>query len=259
MQTAIFDWFGIETDESIRYSLIRAAGFDRVMLWWGDEFDDKFAKYDTAIDAGLTIENAHLPYADVNMLWMDTADGAGLFQSYLHMMDQLGERSIPVAVMHTTSGSNIPPVTDMGRARFRQLAHRAAQRDVILALENVRVLDHLDALYQQDDAGHLGFCYDSGHHHCFTPDVDVLHRYGHRLVTLHLHDNHGISDEHLTPGDGTIDWPDIIRSLQAIPYRGAIGLEIASLAVYEDKTLQPGPFLQGVYRQLMRIFEGSDV
>jgi sugar phosphate isomerase/epimerase len=47
---------------------------------------------------------------------------------------------------------------------------------------------------------------------------------GDRIVQLHLHDNHGpfashtdMKDEHLWPGEGTIDWPAVSASLATLP------------------------------------------
>jgi sugar phosphate isomerase/epimerase len=53
---------------------------------------------------------------------------------------------------------------------------------------------------------------------------------GNRIAQVHLHDNHGpfgeagavsssseMRDEHLWPGDGTIDWPAVTASLAALP------------------------------------------
>src|ERR1700680_1797042 len=37
----------------------------------------------------------------------------------------------------------------------------------------------------------------------------------------HVHDNHGMKDEHLWPGDGTIDWKRICELLQTAPHFGA--------------------------------------
>jgi len=40
LKTGICDWFGYRTDNEERFRLIRKAGFDSVLLWWGDEYAD---------------------------------------------------------------------------------------------------------------------------------------------------------------------------------------------------------------------------
>ena len=37
------------------------------------------------------------------------------------------------------------------------------------------------------------------------------------IVTCHLHDNDGYSDQHFLPGKGTINWEKLIRDLSACP------------------------------------------
>jgi sugar phosphate isomerase/epimerase len=44
-----------------------------------------------------------------------------------------------------------------------------------------------------------------------------------------VHDNHGVKDEHLWPGDGTIDWPATAAALKALPSKPALVLEITQV------------------------------
>jgi sugar phosphate isomerase/epimerase len=46
-------------------------------------------------------------------------------------------------------------------------------------------------------------------------------------VSLHVHDNHGAKDEHLWPGDGTIDWNETVKQLHALATAPAAVLEIS--------------------------------
>jgi sugar phosphate isomerase/epimerase len=41
-----------------------------------------------------------------------------------------------------------------------------------------------------------------------------------------VHDNHGTKDEHLWPGDGTIDWPAVATALHELAIPPAVVLEI---------------------------------
>jgi sugar phosphate isomerase/epimerase len=47
-----------------------------------------------------------------------------------------------------------------------------------------------------------------------------------RIVSVHVHDNQGVKDEHLWPGDGTIDWTAAAQALNQLPEPPAIVLEI---------------------------------
>ncbi len=72
----------------------------------------------------------------------------------------------------------------------------------------------------------FGWCYDSGHAHCFGVSPEALVGLIPPL-SLHLQDNHGIpmGDEHLIPGDGTIDWALLLNTLVKIGYTGEFVLE----------------------------------
>ena len=50
---------------------------------------------------------------------------------------------------------------------------------------------------------------------------------GERIASVHVHDNHGFKDEHLWPGDGTIDWPATVKGLKALASAPATVLEIS--------------------------------
>jgi sugar phosphate isomerase/epimerase len=73
----------------------------------------------------------------------------------------------------------------------------------------------------------VGLVFDSGHAALRGGDpVQVARAMLPRLVHTHLHDNHGTRDEHLTPGDGLINWPALLTLLHEGGYAGARLLEL---------------------------------
>jgi sugar phosphate isomerase/epimerase len=80
------------------------------------------------------------------------------------------------------------------------------------------------------DMGHLdsvGVCLDLGHAHITVGTADAIATLGKRIVSVHVHDNHGAKDEHLWPGDGTIAWETVTESLRALAKPPATVLEIS--------------------------------
>ncbi len=72
----------------------------------------------------------------------------------------------------------------------------------------------------------LGWCYDTGHANCFGYRPQVLAECTAAPLSLHIQDNHGSDqDEHLIPGDGTVDWDALARTLGKIGYTGDCVLE----------------------------------
>ena len=93
---------------------------------------------------------------------------------------------------------------------------------VQLLLENlpndVATPEHLVEIVRVGHFDDVGFCLDLGHAHLLPAEPETSHSaaktgvqrafeaFSHRLVELHVHDNHGMRDEHLWPGDGTFDF-----------------------------------------------------
>jgi len=72
-------------------------------------------------------------------------------------------------------------------------------------------------------------CYDSGHGNTIKSNgtgKEMLRRFGHRLMALHLHDNDGSGDQHRLPFDGNVDWPSLMRQIEALGYKGPTTLEM---------------------------------
>jgi len=79
------------------------------------------------------------------------------------------------------------------------------------------------------DLGHLdnvGVCLDLGHANITVGIPEAVSVLGPRIVSLHVHDNHGMKDEHLWPGDGKIDWTAAGKLLNGLATPPAAVLEI---------------------------------
>ncbi|KJF65225.1 hypothetical protein RS75_24345 [Rhizobium nepotum 39/7] len=53
----------------------------------------------------------------------------------------------------------------------------------------------------------------------------VVEQYGDRLITTHINDNFGATDDHLLPFDGRIDWEAVTRAIAATKYEAPLNLE----------------------------------
>lgn len=72
----------------------------------------------------------------------------------------------------------------------------------------------------------FGWCYDVGHANCFGYRPEVLEQCAVTPLSLHIQDNHGgAQDEHLIPGEGTVDWMAFTDTLGKIGYSGDCVLE----------------------------------
>jgi sugar phosphate isomerase/epimerase len=92
------------------------------------------------------------------------------------------------------------------------------------------------------DLGHLdqiGICLDLGHANMTVGVSEAIATLGQRIAQVHAHDNHGLKDEHLFPGDGAINWPTTTAALNALPAPPAVVIELSSKLPDEPAAL-PG-------------------
>ena len=88
--------------------------------------------------------------------------------------------------------------------------------------------EHLVEILASGHLDQIGVCLDLGHAHITVGVPAAIATLGARIVQVHAHDNHGLKDEHLFPGDGTIDWPAAAAALNALAAPPAIVLELSS-------------------------------
>jgi sugar phosphate isomerase/epimerase len=93
-------------------------------------------------------------------------------------------------------------------------------------LSEVTTPAHLLIILEMGHIQNVGICLDLGHAHITVGVADAIATLGKNIVSVHVHDNGGQKDEHLWPGDGTIDWPAAAEALKALPAPPATVLEI---------------------------------
>jgi sugar phosphate isomerase/epimerase len=96
--------------------------------------------------------------------------------------------------------------------------------------------EHLITILEMGHLDRVGVTLDLGHAHITVGVMDAIATLGRRIASIHVHDNHGVKDEHLWPGDGSIDWKSAIPALQALATPPGIVLEIShSLSAKPDE------------------------
>jgi|CZKQ01.1.fsa_nt_gi sugar phosphate isomerase/epimerase len=125
--------------------------------------------------------------------------------------------------------SNMQHVIDS----INRIARRCRELGVICVLENK--LPHLlfgntsDILWILDgiNGAEVGVCLDTGHAFLSGDVHNLTHKLAGHLRMVHAHDNGGIRDDHLPPGDGKIDWTQLLQDLVAVHFHGPFILEMA--------------------------------
>ena len=115
-------------------------------------------------------------------------------------------------------------------AAIRPWLTEAARCGVVILSENLLWGASIDPrviakLVQTVNSDWFGWCYDVGHANCFGFGPTGVTECPVPPLSLHLQDNHGAGDEHLIPGDGTVDWEGTVAALKAVGYGGDCVLE----------------------------------
>lgn len=84
----------------------------------------------------------------------------------------------------------------------------------------------ISSLVKEINSSHFGWCYDTGHANAHDISCRELLKCEIAPLSLHIQDNNGhYRDDHLMPGDGSIDWKEFLNVLRDIDYKGEFVLE----------------------------------
>jgi len=154
-------------------------------------------------------------------------------------MDEI-KRAIEVAeqipfrflVQHVgTSGEDWDPKkAEAAMTSIEHLKAFAKPLGVTVLLENIpnelSTPDRLVELIHNAHFDDVGFCFDVGHAHIMGGVVQAFEIMKPLIRSTHLHDNAGNSDDHLWPGDGTVNWEETMNLLRSAPQVPPLLLEI---------------------------------
>ncbi len=204
---------------------------------------------------GLEYQFIHSIYKGTNNMWLDNINGDEMLKTLISNIDSCNRANVPIVVVHISSGFTPPPMTKIGKDRFKALVEHGQKKNVKIAFENLRVPKYLDwAMNTFEDDNSVGFCWDIGHENCFTKGIKYMSLYGDRLLCTHIHDNYKelAGDRHLIPFDGKINFKKVASHLKNSNYNGPLMLEVfAKDIIYKNVT--PLEFYTKAYNAIHKI------
>ena len=218
-------------------ALLKKNGFSAVSPVWTPELDLP-ALAAAVSENDMTIQSLHAPHKGVSLLWQPDAPEAQAPQNaMLQCIEDCRKFHIPTLVIHGWQGLVYTfPAEPLDFRFFDTVIQRTDAYGISVAFENLEGEEYLQALmtrYRQQT--HVGFCWDSGHDHCYPHRLDFLKKFGHRLIMTHLNDNLGIRDPqgiaaaeddlHFLPYDGNLDWVHAISRLKDTPRQEILNFE----------------------------------
>ncbi len=199
-------------------------------------------------DAGLELTSVHAPITDsfVGGRWgapltVASADRDARVAAVAETERSLHiARRIPLAVLvlhlglpRTQSASPTDNSRDAARRSVDELQRLATPLGVRVAVElipnELSRAGSLVHLIEEDlEPGEAGICLDFGHAHMEGDLIDAIETVSGHLIATHIHDNHGRTDDHLVPFDGSIDWAGAMTAVQKIGYDQTLLFELAA-------------------------------
>lgn len=255
-KAGIFSWYGFVMPFEERISLIREAGFEATSLWWeSEDMPYPVKKEDMprlVREAGLLLENIHVPFNDSDALWSeDDSVRASVVNSHLTWLHDCALHQIPTMVMHLSDRQDSQVSRHQGLKSLETLTRTAEELGVTIAVENTRHNDRVRFILESISSPSLGFCFDSSHHRLTDlGDFNLLKDFGSRLAATHLSDNDGAEDRHWLPGHGTIDW-NTLTGVFPKSYSGCLTMEVGPTE--EERVGTPQEFLWRAHLRLTEV------
>lgn len=218
---------------------------------------------------GLKPSSLHMRYkkSDIVHFWNDNKIGKKLEKNLIKDVKLAHKYGFYCVVVHTAGEAN-----QIGFNRLKRILKLCEKLNIPLALENLSSnAKTLENIFKNIKSDYLKFCWDIGHNHCFTPEIDFAKIYKNKLIALHIHDNLGAGftdkqfeklgylnkykedrgriynpDMHTLNKYGSIDWNEIAIKLAKI--KQPLNLDYEVLMAYR-KNETPQDVLKEVYKQ----------
>jgi sugar phosphate isomerase/epimerase len=195
---------------------------------------------------GMRAWSVHLPITDgiregawgraISTASKDASRGVEAQREITAAVAAAGDLGASVAVLHlgVPSAPGVP-ADDNDEAAVRRILEPIAMAcehaGVQLALEVIpndlsTAAAVVEWLRTDLELGRTGACLDVGHAHMTSGVLEAIEALGGDIVTTHIHDNRGTTDDHLLPFDGTVDWASALFALAKVGYEGPLVFEL---------------------------------
>jgi sugar phosphate isomerase/epimerase len=223
-------------------------------------------------EAGLTLHGIHAPVMQayeagrwMGPLSLASSDADARAQAMAEAEQALYlARRIPVKVLVTHVGlprTQAPAAGDSrvaARRSIEQLQRMAGPLGVQVAVEVIpnelsragSLVHFVETDLEGLEGAPVGICLDFGHAHMDGDLLDAIETVSEHLITTHVHDNRGRTDDHLVPFEGTIDWPAALTAIQKVGYDGTLMLEIGAHGSAKETLVRAQRARQRIERML---------
>ncbi|MGB1873633.1 MAG: sugar phosphate isomerase/epimerase family protein [Akkermansiaceae bacterium] len=218
-------------------------------------------------EVGIEPFSFHAPFADhIDITSLDEEQRKNSVRELIKACEAAAELGVRHMVLHPgPEREGRPPAEEFfyhlekACEGVNEVARRCEELGMSLLLENM--LPHLlfgriqDMLYILGAARsqNIGTCLDTGHAHLAGDLPMAMHKLSCHLRMVHINDNKGDWDGHLPPGEGHIDWKDVMTQLERNAFRGGLILELSNRHGNDyDKLMQEARDAREYLNRMMR-------
>lgn len=192
-------------------------------------------------EEGLRAHSFHAPFADsIDISSWDQSVRRDSVDELRQACDAARRIGASYIVLHPgpEKERNLPPHEwyprmEIAAGSLNAVANHCEELGLTLLLENM--LPHLmfghvaDMMYLLGaiESMEVGTCLDTGHAYLSGDLPRVANKLSGHLKMIHANDNRGKWDDHLPPGDGDIDWRQLLKQLTVEKFEGYFVLELA--------------------------------
>ena len=180
----------------------------------------------------------HLPYSDLNLASMNQPIWEETVRQMKSCLDLASDFS-RLAVVHpghlSPLGMQMPDKAwSQNILGIQEICDHASDLDMVIAVENMvnmpailgRMPEEITGIIETVNRDNVGFILDVGHANT-NGCVDKFLELKDIIIHAHIHDNHGVKDEHLPVGFGTVPWNRVVAAMGG--YQGRMVTESRSL------------------------------
>ncbi len=111
--------------------------------------------------------------------------------------------------------------------------------------------DALLRLMEAVDSDNFGAVLDTGHLHAQKEILPLsVEKLGNRVRYVHASDNDGQTNQHLTPGTGTVDWEGVFLALKKHGFAGYVAVDVGNVPKLDAAYTASKTFLEDLARRL---------
>ena len=177
---------------------------------------------------GVTLWSMHIPFAPFLFFDPSNPEKQEVTLAYFRWCIKKGTG---IGIRNFVVHPSAEPIWEEDRVRrmetakqtLAELADFAKQFGAVIAVENLPRTclgrdsrDMLELLSAHPD---LRCCYDTNHL-LREAAVDFIHAVGDKIITTHVSDYDFLNERHWMPGEGKVDWQEMISALREVGYKG---------------------------------------